>query len=373
MADSKSGREDNSPSAEQLGWLSVAPPTDDDGQQIAWTLADCKIEEAKWTTPIVHEQLTLERVGITAVQWQGPVFRGCVLRDVTFERSSFTRARFESVTFERCSFERSTFENCEFDHCRFVDCAISQHIAIRTSLRFCELERLSLVVIDIREGELSGTVFKDSTLQGPRMSVTRAQTLTITGGELRGADWTACELGELVLDGVSVEGLRLIDCELGQVELRAGRVEGLACSGTSFARLALERCAELPGVRLIDCRIGELALRSCPSVASLLLADSTIRSFVVQASVLYDAAFEQLEVGAARFADGELTGALFQAGAWQRLELADVAVADYVAVRGTHFDQLDLARAKLDPSLDRRLEGDSYGDGSMTWGGLRGS
>lgn len=376
MADSKSGpagREGKSPSAEQLGWLSVAPPTDDHGQLVAWTLADCRIEEAKWKQPIVHERLTLERVQLTALQWDRPTFRNCVLREVAFERSNLTHARFESVTFERCTFERTTFENGQFDHCRFVDCSITHGIAIRTALRFCELEGLTLTVLDMRECDLSGTVCKASSLQGPRISKSRADTLTITGGELRGVDLTACELRELLLDGVAVEGFRVIDCEVGRAELRGGRVEGLAWSGTRFARLAFVRCTELPGARLIDCTLGELVVDACPAVASLLLADSKLDALAVQSSVLYDAAFERVEVGRARFEQSELTGVFFQAGGWQTLALLEVALLDYVAVKGTRFDQLQLDRAKLDPSLDRRLEGDSYGDGSMTWGGARGS
>jgi uncharacterized protein YjbI with pentapeptide repeats len=360
------------PTAEQLGWLSVAPPTDEHDRPIAWTLADCSIDESKWTQPVVHDQLTLERVQLTAVQWQGPVFRNSVLRDVVFTRSSFAHARFENVTFERCRFERSTFENCQFDHCRLIDCMMSYQIAVRTALRFCEITKLALTVIDMRECDLSGSTFVDSTLHCPRISKTRADTLTIGGGELRGADLTACELRKLVLDGVAVEGLRIIDGELGEAELRAGRIDGLAISGTSVRRLVFGRCPELPGVRVVDCRIGALELDSCPAIASLLIADSKIDTLAVQASVLYDAAFERLEVGSGRFESSELTGVLFQDGAWKALELVDTALTDYVAVRGTRFDQLRFDRAKLDPSLDLRLDGDHYGDGSMTWGGVRG-
>ena len=360
------------PTAEQLGWLSVAPPTDEHDQPIVWTLSDCSIEEARWATPIVHEQLTLERVQITAVQWQGPVFRNCVLREVAFVRSAFARARFENVTFEKCSFERSTFENCGFDHCRFIDCAMTHQIAIRTALRFCELERLSLLVLDMREGDLSGSTFKESSLQGPRISESRAETLTIVGGELQGADWTACELSELRLDGVTVGGVRILDSELGSATLSAGRVEGLAISGSRIASIAFDRCSELPGARLIDCRVEALLIDACPSVASPLLSDCSLGRFAVRGSVLYDASFERLEVAHARFEGGELTGVLFQDGVWQTLELVDVALNDYVAVRSTRFDQLRFDRATLDPNLDLRLDGDQYGDGSMTWGGARG-
>lgn len=358
--------------AEQLGWLSVAPPSDEHGRPIVWTLSDCSVEEARWATPIVHEQLTLERVQITAVQWQGPVFRNCVLREVAFVRSTFARARFENVTFEKCSFERSTFENCGFDHCRFVDCAMTHQIAIRTALRFCEFDTLALMVLDMREGDLSGCTFEESSLQGPRISQSRAETLTIVGGELRGADWTVCELPELSLDGVTVEGLRILDSELGRVKLAGGRVEGLAISGSKIAGIALAGCFELPGARMIDCRVDALMIDACPSVASLLLADCTVGRFAVQGSVLYDASFERLEVEGARFEGGSLTGVLFQEGAWQTLELVDVALADYVAVRSTRFDQLRLDRVKVDPNIDLRLDGDQYGDGSMTWGGVRG-
>jgi fluoroquinolone resistance protein len=360
------------PTGEQLGWLSVAPPTDQHGQLRPWTLVDCWIEEHKWKQPIVHEQLTLERVQVTAVQWNGPVFRNSVLREVTFERSSFAHARFENVTFERCRFERSTFENCGFDHCRFLDCTMINHNAVHTALRFCEVEKLALAVIDMRDCDLSGTTFVESELQCPRISKTRADTLAITGGELRGADLTACELRKLTIDGVAVEGLRLIDGEYGDVELQAGRIDGLAISGAKFRRLSFARCTELPGVRVLECRIGELELVSCPSVASLLIADSPIDTFAIQASVLYDAAFERLEVGRGLFDGSELTGVLFDGGSWKTLELADVALNDYVAVKHTNFDQLRLDRPKLDPNLDRRLDGPTYGGGSMTWGGARG-
>jgi uncharacterized protein YjbI with pentapeptide repeats len=249
---------------------------------------------------------------------------------------------------------------------------MTHQIAIRTALRFCELSKLSLMVLDMRESDLSGTRFVDSSLQGPRISKTRAESLTIAGGELRGADWTACELPELVLDGVTVEGLRILDGELGEVSMRESRIDGLAISGTKITKLELSRCPELPGVRLLDCRITELVLDACPAVASPLIADSTIGSFAVRSSVLYDAAFERVEVDHGRFDAGELTGVLFQDGAWKTLELVDTALIDYVAVRNTRFDQLRLDRAKLDPNLDRRLDGPHYGDGSMTWGGARG-
>jgi uncharacterized protein YjbI with pentapeptide repeats len=359
------------PTGEQLGWLSVAPPTDANGQPRAWTLADCWFEEHKWKQPILHEQLTLERVQFLAVQWQGPVFRNSVLREVTFTRSSLARARFENVTFERCRFERSTFENCGFDHCRFIDCAMSHHNAVHTALRFCEVKTLTLMVIDMRECDLSGTTFVDSDLSCPRISKTRADTLVITGGQLGGADLTACELRKLTLDRVAVTGLRIIDGEFGDVELQDGRIEGLAISGAKLRRLSFAR-AELPGARVIECRIGELEFVSCSAIASLLVGDSSIDTLAIQASVLYDAAFERLEVARGLFDGSELTGVLFDAGSWKTLEVADVALNDYIAVKHTSFDQLRLDRAKLDPNLDRRLDGPTYGDGSMTWGGARG-
>lgn len=353
------------PSAEQLGWLSVAPPTDEHDQPIAWTLSDCRIEEVKWTTPInaiTHEQLTLERVELTAVQWQGVVFRNCVLREVAFTRSSFAGARFESVTFERCSFERSTFENCGFDHCRLLDCRMNYQIAIRTALRFCEIERLALVVLDMREGDLSGTTFTDCNLQGPRISKSRADTLTIAGGELRGADWTACELRSLVIDAVTIEGLRILDSELGDATLSGARVEGLAISGSKLARLGFVRCPELPGVRVLDCRITELSLDACPAVASPLIADCEIGSLAIRGSVLYDAAFERLDVDDGRIEGGELIGVLFRACTWQHLHLTDVALTDYLASEGTHIDDPIFARLELDPDLDLRTDGGSFDD-----------
>jgi uncharacterized protein YjbI with pentapeptide repeats len=359
------------PTGEQLGWLSVDPPSDEHGDPIRWTLGDCRIDETKWQQPIVHNLLTLERAQLVAVQWSGPVFRNCLIRDVSFERCNFAHARFENVSFERCSFTRCAFENSAFDHCRFRDCTVRFHTAIRTALRFCEVAGLALDVIDMRECELSGTTFEDSRLHGPRLAKTRADSLELDGGELRGGDLTACELARLELDDVSIAGVRVIDSELGRVSVRGGPVEGLAISGTSVTRLVLARCPELPGARIIDSKLAELQLDGCPAVASLLIADSTITTLTIRSSTLYDAAFERVVVGHGRIEAGELTGALFDAGEWQ-LETIGVALNDYVAVKHTRFNPLHFDRPSVDPKLDLRLDGDSYASGSMTWSSLAG-
>lgn len=361
------------PSAEQLGWLTVAPPTDEHAQPIAWTLSDCHIDETKFAAPIVHEQLTLLRVRLTAVQWQAAVFRNCVVREVEFGRTNFVGVRFESVTFERCSFDEVTFENCEFDHCRLVDCTIRYGKAIRTALRFCELERLSLSVFDMREGELSGAVVRDSSLHGPRLSTVRAHTLTIVGGELRGGDWTACELGTLALDDVDVDGLRILDGSLGQVRVSEGQIEGLAIAGVKIDGLALLDCEALAGARILSCALGQLSLQRCASVGSLAMVDCTIAGLEIADSKLFDPAFEQLVVERGRIDGCELFGVFFHAGVWQALGLHDVSLFDYVAVTGARFEALSLVGVSSDPQLDVRLDGDQYGDGSMTWGSARGS
>lgn len=362
------------PTPEQLGWLSREPPRDDHDLPIIWTLADCRINEVKWTQPIVHDHLTLERVQFTAAQWDRPVFRDCLLRGVSFARTTFSHARFEGVVFEDCSFEGSTLEACVLDNCRFNACNMRFTTMLRTRARRCVFTGLDVTVLELRECDIAGTKFVASKLHGPRVTRTKAASLELEGGELRGADFTACELTSLRLDGVAVEGLRVIDCEIETSELKGGRIAEFSMSGTKVGRLSLSGCSELPGVRLLDCRIGELRLEACLNVPSLLVADSVLGGLIVNNAVLYDAAFERIEAGEhSVIQDSTLSGVLFEAGRWARLQLVGVRVHDYVAVSGAHFEQLQLERLQLDEAAQLRLAGDTYGDGSMTWGDVRGS
>ncbi|WP_181232814.1 pentapeptide repeat-containing protein [Enhygromyxa salina] len=362
------------PTPEQLGWLSREPPRDDQDQPIIWTLADCRINEVKWAQPIIHDHLRLERVQFTAAQWDRPVFRNCLLRGVSFARTTFSHARFEGVVFESCSFEGSTFEVCALDNCRFNACELRFTTMLRTQVQRCVFTDLDVTVLELRECDLSDSKFVTSKLHGPRVTRTTAATLELEGGELRGADLTACTLDTLRLTSVAVEGLRVIDCELGAAELHGGRVAEFSMSGTQAKRLLVRGCSELPGPRLLDCRIETLQLEACLNIPSLLIADCVLGALIADNVVLYDAAFERVEVeGHGLIRDSTVTGVLFNAGRWTHLQLTGASVKDYVAVDGAHFQLLSLEQLKVDDSLQLRLAGDTYGDGSMTWGDARGA
>ncbi|PRQ02279.1 Pentapeptide repeats (8 copies) [Enhygromyxa salina] len=362
------------PTAEELGWLRRAPPTDAEGRRVPWTLEMRRVNEVKWIDEVAHDQVTLSRVLFTATHWTGPVFRNCVLRDVSFARTTLAGARFEGVVFERCNFESSTLEGCAFEGCRFVECSMRYVTAVRTKLLRCVFEVLRVTVLELRECDLSGTRFENCQLEGPRVTRARAETLDLRGGELRGADFTACTIDKLSLAGVAVAGLRIIDCEFVSAELLDARVAELSISGTKARRLTLRGCPELPGARVLDCRLLELRVEACPAIPSLLVADSVLGGLMLRDAVLYDAAFERLEVrGACHIVGGALTGVFFNGGSWAQTELVDVALNDYVAVNNARFEQLELEQLQVDPALDLRLHDDTYGEGSMTWGDARGS
>ncbi|KIG14835.1 Pentapeptide repeat family protein [Enhygromyxa salina] len=352
----------------------MEPPRDDQDLPVAWTLADVRINEVKWAQPILHDHLTLERVQFTAAQWDRPVFRDCLLREVSFARTTFSHARFEGVVFQDCSFEGSTFEACVLDNCRFESCNLRFTTMLRTQTLRCVFTSLDVTVLDLRECDLSDSKFVTSKLHGPRVTRTTASTLELEGGELRGADLTACELNTLRITNVAVEGLRVIDCALEAGELYGGRIAEFSMSGTTAKRLIVSGCSELPGLRLLDCRIDELRLEACLNIPSPLIADSVLGGLITDNVVLYDAAFERVEAGDhSLLNDTTLTGALFNAGRWARLQLTGASLKDYVAVNNTHFQLLAFEQVQIDDAAQLRLAGDTYGDGSMTWGDLRGA
>lgn len=359
-------------SGEELAWLSVEPPQDEQGRRVAWTLGDRRIHEVRWTTAIEHEQLTLARLELSATQWERPSFSRCRFSEVRFSRTSFVHARFEDVVFERCSFDESTFDRCVLERCRFEGCELRFVTGLRTRLSACVLSNLRAQVFELREAELLGTRFVGGTLEGLRLSKCSADTLEFAELELRGADLTACPITTLRLSEATVEGLRVLDCRCQAIELSAGKLDALSMSGTQVDRLELAK-VELLGPRVLESRFGELRLDACPVVASLVLAESSVGRLVSEGSVLYDASFEQVEVATGRLAGGSLAGLLFRGGRWAALELVGARLDDYLTVIATRFEQLRLTGVQVDAALRVRLEGDSYGAASMTWGDARGS
>lgn len=361
-------------SGQELAWLSHDPPHDQHDQRIAWSLSDRSIDEVHWTHPVEHVDLTLDDLEFTATQWQGVVFRRCVLRGVHFTRTTFAHARFEDVVFERCRFQGSTLEACQLLRCRFEACEFEFLTALRSGLRQCVFDRLTTTVLDLRECELSGTRFLDCNLQGLRASKLSAETLELRGGQLTGGDLTLARVRTLQFVEVALDGLRILDSHFDRAALSGARINDLSLAGSHASVLAIFDCPELLGLRVLESTIGELRIESCPMVAGALLAQTKLDSLLTREAILYDAAFERVEAGpGSRVVGGALIGALFSGGTWAGLDFSGVALNDYIAVRQTHFQKLHFSAMRVSDPLDLRLEGDSYGDGSMTWSDARGA
>ncbi len=360
--------------AEELVWLTRDPPRDEHDQRVAWTLADRAIDEVRWTDLVEHEHLTLERVEFSATQWNGVVFRRCLLREVQFARSTLAHAVFEDVVFERCRFQGTTFEACQFSRCRFERCEFEFLTAIRSGLRECVFDQLTTTVFDLRECDLSGTRFVEASLDGLRASKSTADTLELRGGRLQGGDLTACQIRSLQIVGVPIDGLRILDSHFGQATLAGARINDLSLGGCEIDEFAIVDCPELLGLHVLQSTIAEVRIDTCPMVAGLLIADSRITELNLHDARLYDAAFERVDAGPrSRIHGGALTGILFVGGTWAGLDLRGVQLADYVAVRQTHFSGLQFAAMQVGDPLDLRLDSDQYGDGSMTWSDARGT
>lgn len=366
---------DRSPlSTQELAWLTHDPPRDQQDQRIAWALSDRAIDEVHWTHAIEHVDLTLGNLEFTATQWQGVVFRRCVLRDVHFTRTTFAHAVFEDVVFERCRFQGSTLEACQLLRCRFDACEFEFLTALRSGMRACVFDHLSTTVLDLRECDLSGTRFVECNLQGLRASKLAADTLELRGGQLTGGDLTLARVRSLQFVGVALDGLRILDSHFEHAAVSGARINDLSLGGTQAGVLAIFDCPELLGLRVLESTIGELRLETCPMVAGPLIAQTKLDSLVLRDAILYDAAFERVDAGpGSRILGGAITGVLFVGGTWAGLDVSGAALNDYVAVRQTHFERLRFSAMQVSDPLDLRLDGDSYGDGSMTWSDARGA
>ena len=363
-----------SPTDQELAWLRDRPPVDMKGRRVPWSLTDRRIHEVNWPLRVEQEGLTLERVDFSATYWRGAVFRKCVLRDVSFHRTTLAHASFEDVVFERCVFDSSTLDACQMVRCRFEGCQMRFVTALQTHFFGCALTGLMMTVLDLRQCNLSDVVFQDSSLQGLRAGRLSSNMLQITGGELRGGDLTACRIRTLRLSGVALHALRVLDCGLEEATFSAGRVASFSLEGTEVGKLSLTDCPEILAPRVLSSRLNDLRIEACPSVVSCLIADSSIGRCVIQASTLYDYAFERVEAGEGNQIDGgALTGVFFNAGSWSGLSITGTRLSDYVTVTGTRFASLRFKQVQAAENLALRLQGDAYAEGSMTWKDAQGA
>lgn len=361
-------------SVQELAWLTRDPPRDPQDQRVPWVLSDRAVDEVRWTQPVEHLDLTLEQVEFSATQWDDAVFRRCRFVAVSFTRMTFARARFEDVVFERCRFEESTLNACELLRCRFDACEFEFLTALTSKLHQCTLERLAAKVFDLRECDLSGTRFVEAKLEGLRASKVSAETLELRGGTLVGGDLTACRVRTLQSIGVAIEGLRILDSKFDRFVLSGARIHDVSLAGSEASVLAFVDCPELHGLRVLESTIGELRIETCAAVPGLLVADTEVASVILRDSVFYDAAFERVEAGpGSRMLGGGLTGVLFEGGTWASFEVSNAALAEYVALLGAHFESLRFSAMQVSDPYAMRLEGESYGPGSMTWSDARGA
>jgi uncharacterized protein YjbI with pentapeptide repeats len=360
--------------AEEFAWLTRDPPRDTQQALVPWTLADRSIEEVAWTTAVEHQDLTLERIDFESTQWEQVVFRRCRFRAVKFTHSGFAHARFEDVVFENCRFEETVFRTVELLRCRFEACEFEFSTVLSSRLHQCTFERSAIKVLNLNECDLSGTCFADSKVEGLRAPGLTAETLELRGGQLIGADLTNWRVRTLQLVGVETKGLRISGAQFERAALSGARISDSSFATSEVGVLALFDCPEIQALRVLESKLGELRLENCEAVPNFLIADTSVTSVILRDSVLYDSAFERVTAGpGSRMTGGALVGALFSAGAWAGFDVSGATLAEYVAVLGTHFEMLRFSAMQVSDPLDLRLEGDGYGQGSMTWSDARGA
>lgn len=354
--------------------LCEEPPRDDEGRRIPWTLAGRAIENERWSRAIEHEGLTLDDVSFRGFTWSGAVLRRCVLRGVRFDQAALTGARFEDVVFERCQFDSVQLDGCELVRCRFVGGSMRMLRVKRSTWSHCDFEGVSGDTWTLLDCKLEGCALRECTLIVLRTSRCSIEGCQLQGGALSGSDFNVDQIGALRITGTAVNGLRFLEGEIREVTLSELEGDNISFSMSEVGALSLRRCASLTALRVVGGRVRELSIEQCSSLQGLLLHGCALGDLSISGSTLYDTAFERVESsGASRFNGSALTGTFFNQGTWADVRLAGALLGDYLAVERARFLSFDPAEVREAAGLRYRIEGDSYGAGSMTWGASRGA
>lgn len=349
------------------------PPRDEEGRLVPWALAHRSIENERIGGAVEHEGLTLDDVVFKNFRWAGAVFKGCVLRGVSFEEVELSGVRFEDVTFEGCSLQGVQLDECTLTRCRFAGGSMAGWRVKRSTFARCAFEEIAGESWTLLGSTLEGCSFRGSTLLLLRLSKCVIDALDFQGGSLEGAEIGMARAGALRITGASVTGLRFLGGEIREVALTEVSAQDLSFSTSEVGLLSLQRCPSVSALRVVGGRLGALHMQQCAGVQGLQLFECALRDLAIYQSALHDTVFEGVvSSGASRFDGSALTGLFFKQGTWASVHLHAAQLGDYVAVEGAAFTWLDPAGVREAPGVHYRIEGVSYGLGSMTWGASRG-
>jgi uncharacterized protein YjbI with pentapeptide repeats len=355
--------------AAERAFLRGRPPRDPSGRRVPWRLEDRIVTDEEWEDePFEIEDLTLARVTFERFSWQTQgTFRKCRLEGVSFTECSLAGLRFEDVVFDHCTITGLEVARVAFVRCTFKESTLAGVSAVHAKLERCAWSRGEASRWSLDDCEIVETTFEDTRLAEVQASKCTLG-ISIVRGALLSADLTMCKGKALEMDGASVKGVRARGLELDRLSLWGAVGGQLALTQCKLGELSLSGCDGRTTLSLVACPVKTLKIDACPSLQSLMVRSSEVGAVHVSDSTLFDATFDAVTVsGDASIESSSLRGLFFKGGSWPRLHVTDVELWNYLAVEGTHFGALKLERVAEREPVRRRLEGDTYDPGSMTW------
>ncbi|MDP8254849.1 MAG: tetratricopeptide repeat protein [Candidatus Alcyoniella australis] len=150
------------------------------------------------------DQPELSGVAIKEGEYSGlklrqPKADGAQIQKVTIKGLELEGGKFSELVMGRVRLEELHATGLELSRCRlndttFVDCRVEQGSWTKSDLSLCRFEQTTFDKLDLTRSDLSGSVFKNSTLRDCKLEravflATDWQDSSISGGEIKGANF----------------------------------------------------------------------------------------------------------------------------------------------------------------------------------------
>lgn len=213
----------------------------------------------------------LSRIDWDSAQCADAALSDCVVEDAVLSGTVLSGARLVRCRFARCRFAHVDLRGAYIEECSFTDRGASVGSTFAFSelresrfkgcdLSFCKFERSQLFAIEMNQCNLLGAKFVGADFShsyGRKMVAVRAtlRDCNLELAQLAGISLPGCELArssfrEADLSNADLTGADLRGCDLREAELESAKLEKADLRGAEFAGLNLLTLGSIKGMKI---------------------------------------------------------------------------------------------------------------------------